>query len=218
MSENEPNAGAEQWPAPMPDERDDPGAAPDIAGVPETADDETPGSGEVPEPQREPMPGDRSVASDDFGTTAAETRHGEPLAGKLAREEADPAQAPEGDRVRPPIHEERDTARPEPDTVGDVGAPVARSDARPTEPTQDPDPVGAPNAAELTDADLTVPPDASEPAETRPEHRARTGAEQPWEPEDLAEAEGHDPTPGAVERARRRLDEEGPSAIEKEVP
>ncbi|HEV7897758.1 MAG TPA: hypothetical protein VGP31_07955 [Planosporangium sp.] len=46
----------------------------------------------------------------------------------------------------------------------------------------------------------------------------RTGAEQPWEPEDLAVAEGKDPTPGHVESARRELEELGPAAIEKTVP
>jgi hypothetical protein len=46
----------------------------------------------------------------------------------------------------------------------------------------------------------------------------RTGSEQPWEPEDLAVAEGHDPTPRNVERARRELEEMGPAAIEKTVP
>lgn len=47
---------------------------------------------------------------------------------------------------------------------------------------------------------------------------ARTGAEQPWDPEDLAIAEGRDPTPRNVERARRLLDERGPAAIERVVP
>lgn len=46
----------------------------------------------------------------------------------------------------------------------------------------------------------------------------RTGAEQPWDPEDLAVAQGHDPTPANVERARRELEERGLSAIEKTVP
>ncbi len=46
----------------------------------------------------------------------------------------------------------------------------------------------------------------------------RTGAEQPWDPEDLAVAEGRDPTPANVERARRELEEEGPAAIERNVP
>jgi hypothetical protein len=46
----------------------------------------------------------------------------------------------------------------------------------------------------------------------------RTGAEQPWDPEDLAEAEGKDPTPENVSRAARKLAEEGPAAIDKTVP
>ncbi len=46
----------------------------------------------------------------------------------------------------------------------------------------------------------------------------RTGAEQPWDPEDLAVAEGRDPTPRNVERARRELEAEGRAAIERTVP
>jgi hypothetical protein len=46
----------------------------------------------------------------------------------------------------------------------------------------------------------------------------RTGAEQPWDPVDLAVAEGHDPTPANIERARRELADEGQSAIERTVP
>lgn len=46
----------------------------------------------------------------------------------------------------------------------------------------------------------------------------RTGAEQPWDPEDVAIAEGRDPTPANVERARRSLADEGPAAIERTVP
>jgi hypothetical protein len=52
----------------------------------------------------------------------------------------------------------------------------------------------------------------------RREQQPRTGAEQPWEAEDLAVAEGHDPTPKNVERARKKLDKQGPSAIEETVP
>jgi hypothetical protein len=51
-----------------------------------------------------------------------------------------------------------------------------------------------------------------------PGPKIRTGAEQPWEPEDLAVAEGHDPTPHNVERARQELAENGQAAIEKTVP
>jgi hypothetical protein len=59
--------------------------------------------------------------------------------------------------------------------------------------------------------------------ENSPDHAAerrqpRTGAEQPWDPEDLAVAKGQDPTPGNVERSREELDREGPAAIEKTVP
>lgn len=50
------------------------------------------------------------------------------------------------------------------------------------------------------------------------EEQPRTGAEQPWDPEDLVIAEGKDPTPENIEEARRRLAEEGPAAIEKTVP
>jgi hypothetical protein len=46
----------------------------------------------------------------------------------------------------------------------------------------------------------------------------RTGADQPWDPEDLVAAEGKDPTPENVERAREELEREGPAAIERTVP
>lgn len=55
-------------------------------------------------------------------------------------------------------------------------------------------------------------------AERRREEQPRTGADQPWEPEDLVIAEGKEPTPENLEEARRRLAEEGPSAIERTVP
>ncbi|WP_433219766.1 hypothetical protein ACQP00_16120 [Dactylosporangium sp. CS-047395] len=47
---------------------------------------------------------------------------------------------------------------------------------------------------------------------------ARTGADQEWTAEDLAAAEGHDPTPGNVRKAQQELDELGPAAIERTVP
>jgi hypothetical protein len=46
----------------------------------------------------------------------------------------------------------------------------------------------------------------------------RTGADQAWDPADVAVAEGRDPTPENIERARKELEEEGPSAIERIVP
>jgi hypothetical protein len=50
------------------------------------------------------------------------------------------------------------------------------------------------------------------------EPRIRTGADQPWDPIDLAEAEGRDPTPENIERARKELERDGPAAIERTVP
>ncbi|MGI5215017.1 hypothetical protein [Plantactinospora sp. CA-290183] len=47
---------------------------------------------------------------------------------------------------------------------------------------------------------------------------SRTGAEQPWDPEDLAAAQGRDPDPANVERAREELAEDGPAAVERTVP
>lgn len=46
----------------------------------------------------------------------------------------------------------------------------------------------------------------------------RTGAEQPWDPEDLAVAQGKYPTPENIARARAELERDGAAAIEKTVP
>jgi hypothetical protein len=46
----------------------------------------------------------------------------------------------------------------------------------------------------------------------------RTGADQPWDPEDVAVAEGRDPTPENIERARRELERDGAATIERIVP
>ncbi|GIF77707.1 hypothetical protein [Asanoa siamensis] len=61
-------------------------------------------------------------------------------------------------------------------------------------------------------------PDADTPVFREPGWQPRTGAEQPWDPEDLAEAEGKDPTPENVARAKAELDEDGPAAIDRTVP
>ena len=63
-------------------------------------------------------------------------------------------------------------------------------------------------------------PDAETPVFRAPgeEPTVRTGADQPWDPIDLAEAEGRDPTPENIERARKELEEDGPAAIERTVP
>ena len=58
-------------------------------------------------------------------------------------------------------------------------------------------------------------PDFLEPGQ---EPHWRTGADQQWDPEDLAVAEGRDPTPENIERAREELQKDGPAAIERTVP
>jgi hypothetical protein len=50
------------------------------------------------------------------------------------------------------------------------------------------------------------------------EPRWRTGADQPWDPEDVAVAEGRDPTPENIERARREIERDGAAVIERIVP
>lgn len=63
-------------------------------------------------------------------------------------------------------------------------------------------------------------PDADTPEFRPPSAKPwlRTGAEQPWDPVDLAVAKGWDPTPENIERARRELERDGPAAIERTVP
>jgi hypothetical protein len=63
-------------------------------------------------------------------------------------------------------------------------------------------------------------PDADTPEFLQPgeEPKVRTGAEQEWEPVDLAAAEGRDPTPENIERAREELERDGAAAIERTVP
>lgn len=60
-------------------------------GLPEVADDASPERERVEDPAVVAVPGDEPVAVDDFGTTAGEVRDGEPLDGRLAREQPDPA-------------------------------------------------------------------------------------------------------------------------------
>jgi len=63
-------------------------------------------------------------------------------------------------------------------------------------------------------------PDSDTPDFLEPgaEPVVRTGAEQQWDPIDLAEAEGRDPTPENIERAREELERDGAAAIERTVP
>ncbi|MEU7551194.1 hypothetical protein AB0B01_02335 [Streptomyces sp. NPDC044571] len=45
-----------------------------------------------------------------------------------------------------------------------------------------------------------------------------TGGERPYDPEDLVMATGADPTPERVEKARRLIEKEGPTVIERYLP
>lgn len=116
----ERNPATEQDPAPAEPaaDREDPGASPETAGVPEYADDETPGKGRTDDPQRQPMPVDQPIGAEEYGLTAAEARHGEPLDGRLAREEPDVgAEGPPGTMPERAIREAPPPGEPEdPDT------------------------------------------------------------------------------------------------------
>jgi hypothetical protein len=52
------------------------------------------------DPQQAPVPGDEPMALDDYGTTAEEQRRGEPLDGRLRREEPDVGTVGAGEEPR----------------------------------------------------------------------------------------------------------------------
>jgi hypothetical protein len=94
---------------------------------------------------------------------------------------------------------------------------AAMSDERPLEESQE--------VADAVDDETAVSefetggePDNDNPVFREPGWQPRTGADQPWDPEDLAEAEGRDPTPENVARAKAELDQDGPAAIDRTVP
>ena len=85
----------------------------------------------------------------------------------------------------------------------------------------------SPEVADAVEDDVAVDafitgggPDSDTPEFLEPgaEPVVRTGAEQQWDPIDLAEAEGRDPTPENIERARAELERDGAAAIERTVP
>lgn len=81
----------------------DAGAALEDEGVPEVADESTPGSGDVPEPERPIAPTDEPTASTAYGTTAREQAEHEPLDERLEAEEPEsPEQQPSEDRTERP--------------------------------------------------------------------------------------------------------------------
>lgn len=66
----------------------------------------------------------------------------------------------------------------------------------------------------------TPEPDASGPSEDRatPDDLLHTRTGTDVSPEDLVLATGRDITPRSLEWARRKLDAEGPAALEKTLP
>ncbi|MFY1695403.1 MULTISPECIES: hypothetical protein [unclassified Solwaraspora] len=87
-----------------------------------------------------------------------------------------------------------------------------------------------PEVAAAIEDDTTVPslvtapdddqsgPDFQSPGGPGGPPRVRTGADQPWDPEDLAMAKGGDGTPEQVDLARQELERDGAAAIERTVP
>jgi len=85
----------------------------------------------------------------------------------------------------------------------------------------------SPEVADAVEDDVAVSafmtgggPDRDNPEFLQPgeEPHYRTGADQEWDPADVAVAEGRDPTPENVERARQELERDGAATIERIVP
>jgi Family of unknown function (DUF5709) len=68
----------------------DPASSPEDEGIPDLQDG-TPQQQWASDPQEQPVPGDEPMAVDEYGTTAEEQHEPEPLSGRLAREEPEPA-------------------------------------------------------------------------------------------------------------------------------
>lgn len=94
---------------------------PEDEGIPDLQDG-TPEQYWAEDPQEAPIPGDRPMAMDQYGTTAEEVREGEPLDERLWREEPD-RQVPDSEPERPAgrLVAEDEGAHPdtEPDAVAD---------------------------------------------------------------------------------------------------
>lgn len=104
---------------------------PEDDGIPEVAQDDSPTMDRAEDPQFEPLPGERPTASTDFGTTAFEQSEGEPLTGRLEREQPDDALD-----VRPAEDPSRADAQLEQDTstspVSDSGTNRTADDVEAT--------------------------------------------------------------------------------------
>jgi hypothetical protein len=100
---------------------------PDDEGIPDLQDG-TPEQYWAEDPQEAPIPGDRPLGMDEYGTTADEVREGEPLDARLAREEPDtPMQEDEPARPAGRLVEQDEGAHP--DTEPDAVATDAGDDA-----------------------------------------------------------------------------------------
>ncbi|MBB0247189.1 hypothetical protein [Streptomyces alkaliphilus] len=51
-----------------------------------------------------------------------------------------------------------------------------------------------------------------------PDRLLHTGGDRPVDPEDLVRLTGREPTPERLEWARKKLEEEGPAAVERLLP
>ncbi len=65
----------------------DPGSSVDAEGVPDVADDSTPGSGAVDEPEVPVTPVEAPTAAEDYGTTEWEQTHPEGIDERVAQEQ-----------------------------------------------------------------------------------------------------------------------------------
>jgi hypothetical protein len=92
---------------------------PEEQGIPETADadstayDDLDSARAASGPDPAALPADEPVAVNDYGTTAAEQRRGEPLDARLAREEPDTAPAYPADQLE---DADQDAVAPHPDS------------------------------------------------------------------------------------------------------
>src|SRR5215510_7806114 len=185
-------------------------------------------------PDREEGP----LAMNQYGTTGAERLSGEPLVLRLRRERPELTDESVAIDAPPELYTDTvseqtnagiadDSDVPGIPSLGEVGRlTVTDDDTTGDEVAFDAGATGGGFSAEegamheVPDDELTVQGGPGEPYVRERElgPLIRTGAEQPWDPEDLCVAEGRDPTKANIERARRELAEMGRAAIEKTVP
>lgn len=165
------------------------------------------------DPQEAPLPGDRPVAVDDYGTTAEEQRQGEPLDGRLDREEPDQqpmfgAAGPAAGDAAPPAGRGQEAAgRPgeaadEDRVTGDSGLGVGSDLSTDFEPDAGVDP-GWPAQPEEPSGQVW---DEPRPAGRLVAPDQGTGADQ--EPDEVASEVGPDSGGYTAEEAAMRVEPE----------